>query len=154
MLITEDSLLQIIEDTWSSTLGLHVDRQAPSEPLAGDALTVSTRITGEWSGEVQLDCPLPLARLIAAATFQVEAESATHEQIVDALCELVHIVGGNLKPLLPQPVQVSLPEITTAMRERHAPPPASQINRLTLTAAGQSFVMTLRGSVATPRKAA
>ena len=49
--------------------------------------------------------------LIAAAIFQVEADKAGSYEILDALSELIHIVGGNLKALLPQPVILSLPSL-------------------------------------------
>src|SRR5208337_3507809 len=75
------------------------------------ALTVCVKITGAWDGEVRLYCSEPLAQSIAAAIFQVEANHAANDEILDALSELIHIVGGNLKALLPQPVTLSLPSL-------------------------------------------
>jgi len=143
MQITEHALLQIIEDTWNSTLGFQIDCQ-PAPPLTAEVLTVRAGISGAWSGEVQLDCPLPLARHVAAAIFQVREENVGREDILDALSELVHIVGGNLKALLPQPAQISLPVASDGTGHSGASQ-APLISRLALTSSGHPFVVTLRG---------
>ena len=145
MLITEGALLRIIKDTWTSTLGFQVDCEPDARLLAAGALTVCAKILDEWSGEVQLDCPLPLARLIAAAIFQVKAESAGQEEILDALSEVVHIVGGNLKALLPQPAQILLPVVREESREAEVRPKPPLISRLTVTTVGHPFVVSLWG---------
>ena len=111
MLVTEGAVYKIVQDTWTSTLGFQVDRSAPSESLATGALTVCVKITGAWDGEVRLHCSPQLARLIAAAIFEVETVNVGTYEILDALSELIHIVGGNLKALLPQPVILSLPTL-------------------------------------------
>jgi chemotaxis protein CheX len=143
MLITEDTLYQIIEDTWNSTLGFQVERSAGPESVGGGALTVCVRITGAWVGEVHLYCPVPLARLIAAAIFQVEAESAGEDEILDALSELVHIVGGNLKTLLPPPVMLSLPSVVDRTAGTPTAPELQLVSRLTLESRGHTFAVTL-----------
>ena len=74
MLVTEEAFYKIIQDTWTSTLGFQVDRAAAAEFSAIGAFTVCVKITGAWDGEVRLHCSPPLARSIAAAIFQVEAD--------------------------------------------------------------------------------
>ncbi|HMD84272.1 MAG TPA: chemotaxis protein CheX [Terriglobia bacterium] len=111
MLVTEGDFYGIIQDTWTSTLGFQVDRTASADFSAVGAFTVCAKITGAWDGELRLHCSSPLARSIAAAIFQVEADNAGSDEILDALSELIHIVGGNLKALLPQPVTLSLPSL-------------------------------------------
>jgi chemotaxis protein CheX len=145
MLITEDALYQIIEDTWNSTLGFQVERQSGSESVATGALTVCVKITGAWDGEVRLHCPIPLARLIAAAIYQVEGESEGRDEILDALSELVHIVGGNLKTLLPRPVMLSLPSVSDRAEGTQTTPQWQLLSRLTLLSQGYPFVVTLLG---------
>ncbi len=145
MLISEDALYQIIEDTWNSTLGFQVERQLEPGLAAGGGLTVCVKITGAWDGEVRLYCPVPLARLIAAAIFQVDAATAGKDEILDALSELVHIVGGNLKTLLPPPVTLSLPSLCEQTDGMETIPPWQLITTLTLRSHGYPFVLTLLG---------
>jgi len=75
MQVTEGAFYKIVQDTWTSTLGFQVDRSSPAESLAIEALSVCVKITGAWDGEVRLHCSPQLARLIAAAIFQVETHN-------------------------------------------------------------------------------
>ncbi len=150
MFVTEGAFYRIIQDTWASTLGFHVDCSPSAELTAIGALTVSVKITGAWEGEVRLHCPPPLGRLIAAAIFQVEAESAGNDEILDALSELIHIVGGNLKALLPQPVILSLPSLPSPADAAQSMLPPQIVCRLTLTSEGYPFVVTILGDPLAP----
>jgi hypothetical protein len=147
MLISEGAFYQIIQDTWTSTLGFQVDRPASAEYSAVGALTVCVKITGAWDGEVRLHCSPPLARMIAAAIFQVEADKAGSDEILDALSELIHIVGGNLKALLPQPVVLSLPSLPDPSDWAQTTPQWQLVSRLTLESEGHPFVVTLLGDL-------
>jgi hypothetical protein len=145
MLVTEETFYRIIQDTWTSTLGFQVDRSSSAEFPAVGAFTVCVKLTGAWDGEVRLHCSSPLARSIAAAIFQVEADKAGSDEILDALSELIHIVGGNLKALLPQPVILSLPSLPDPSDWAQTTPQWQLVSRLTLESEGHPFVVTLLG---------
>jgi hypothetical protein len=153
MLVTEGAFYKIIQDTWTSTLGFHVDRAASAEFSAVGAFTVCVKITGAWDGEVRLHCSPALARSIVAAIFQVEADEAGNDEILDALSELIHIVGGNLKALLPQPVILSLPCLPDPSNWAQTTPQWQIICRLTLMSEGHLFVVTLLGDLPTAPRA-
>lgn len=145
MLVTEGAFYRIIEDTWTSTLGFPVDRAEVLDFSAIGAFTVCVKITGAWDGEVRLHCSLPLARSIAAAIFQVEADNAGNEEILDALSELTHIIGGNLKALLPQPVNLSLPSLPDPTNWAQTTPQWQMVCALMLLSEGHPFLVTLLG---------
>jgi len=147
MLISEGAFYQIIQDTWTSTLGFQVDRSSSAEFSAVGAFTVCVKLTGAWDGEVRLHCSSPLARSIAAAIFQVEADKAGSDEILDALSELIHIVGGNLKALLPQSVVLSLPSLPDPSDWGQTTPQWQLVSRLTLESEGHPFVVTLLGDL-------
>jgi hypothetical protein len=147
MPVTKETFYQIIRDTWASTLDFPIDLPASPEFTTNGALTVCVRISGAWNGEVRLDCPLPLARSIAASIFQVDADRAENEEILDALSELIHIVGGNLKALLPQPVTLSLPSSIDPTNRADAMMRWPEVCRLSLMSEGQAFAVTLLGNL-------
>jgi hypothetical protein len=147
MKVTDGAFYRIIQDTWTSTLGFQVDRAASAEFSAVGAYTVCVKITGAWDGEVRLHCSSPLARLIAAAIFQVEADQAGGDEILDALSELIHIVGGNLKALLPQPVILSFPSLPDPANWAQTTPQWQMVCRLTLMSEGHPFVVTMLGDL-------
>ena len=146
MLVTDGAFYKIIQDTWTSTLGFQVERPAAAEIPAASVFTVCVIITGSWDGEVRLHCPLPLARLIAAAIFQVDTDKAGGDEIFDALSELIHIVGGNLKALLPKPVALSLLCLLDSADWAQTTPEWQTVCRLTLMSEGHPFVVTLLGT--------
>jgi len=147
MVVTEEAFYKIIQDTWTSTLGFLVDHPASVEFSSNGAFTVCVKITGAWDGEVRLHCSSPLARLIAAAIFQVDADKAGNDEILDALSELIHIIGGNLKALLPQPVSLSLPSLPDPTNWAQTTPQWQMVCRLTLETEGYPFVVTLLGGL-------
>jgi chemotaxis protein CheX len=145
MIITEDDFYTIIQNTWNSTLGFDVDR-ADAAPRSGDSeLVVSTRVSGAWNGEVRMRCSRALGSKIAAAFFQVDAGNTGNDQVLDALSELIHIVGGNLKALLPQPITLSLP--STENPEVSSMPQASEtVCHLALSSSGHPFTVSLEAT--------
>lgn len=152
MQIPEETVYKIIQDTWASTLGFQVDRPASADFSAAGAFTVCVKITGAWDGEARLHCSPELARLIANAIFQVEAEKIGSCEILDALSELIHIVGGNLKALLPQPVTLSLPSLSDPGNWGQTTPQWQMVCRLTLASEGHPFVVTLLGDLSAPAR--
>lgn len=142
MLITEEAFYQIVQDTWTSTLGFQIDRAAP-EFREETPFAVCVKISGAWEGEVDLHCSPCLARLIAAAIFQMRADNVGSYEILDALSELIHIVGGNLKALLPRPVDLALPTLPSPTQIARISPPQETIFRLALRSKGYPFVVTL-----------
>ncbi|HTS69357.1 MAG TPA: chemotaxis protein CheX [Terriglobia bacterium] len=146
MVVTEEVFYKIIQDTWTSTMGFLVDRPSQIEFPSCSTFTVCVKISGAWDGEVRLHCSPPLARLIASAIFQIDANQAGNEEILDALSELIHIVGGNLKALLPQPVNLSLPSLPDPTNWAQTTPQWQLICKLVLATEGYPFVVTLLGS--------
>lgn len=145
MPIDEETVYTIIQDTWTSTLGFPVERLGHDEPSAPGEFTVCVKIAGAWDGEVRLHCSPQLARLIATAIFQVDAGNIGQSEIQDALSELIHIVGGNLKPLLPRPVTLSLPSLSEPGNWAQTTPQWQMVCRLSLMSEGHPFVVSLLG---------
>jgi hypothetical protein len=156
MLIADETVYKIIQDTWTSTLGFEVDRVASDDNPAPGAFTVCVKITGAWDGEVRLHCSAELARRVANTIFQADPGDIGSSEILDALSELVHIVGGNLKALLPRPVSLSLPSLSEPGNWANTTPQWQMVCRLNLTSEGHPFVVSLLGdySAAVPCKPA
>lgn len=143
MVITETNVFEIIQDTWTSTLGFQVDYLESQDFSPVGAFTASVKIAGAWDGEVRMHCPPALARLIAGAIFQVEPDKAGNDETLDALGELIHIIGGNLKALLPQPVTVSLPSLVDPTDSAQTTPRGQTVSELTLLSEGHPFMVSI-----------
>jgi CheY-specific phosphatase CheX len=110
MQLDNEDIRNLTESIWESTLGLSLAAVSGPSRLEGrEFLTGCVSIRGAWQGFTALRCSLPLARKAAAIMFD-QSEPGLDE-VKDALGELVNMTGGNIKPLLPAPCELSLPSI-------------------------------------------
>ena len=104
----------IVGDIFRAMLGLDVQALPGADDTAGadgDEVGSSVLVSGGWSGAVVLRCSAPLAGGIARRMFAPGGEVVDDpELLADALGEVVNMIAGNLKTMLPGPCQLSLPE--------------------------------------------
>ncbi len=97
----------VVEQVWESFLGSEEPLLPgmPSELVAGwsGAVTVS----GAWEGMVSVELPTAMAEEVTRRMLAVD--ETTDEDVADAVGELVNMVGGNVKSLMPGPSALSLP---------------------------------------------
>ena len=109
----EDQIFQIVENVWTSFVGLPLERRSIQDlsDVEDYFLVASVTIGGAWNGEIALVCSEDLARRVAAHLFEIEHEGVTCEEIKESLGEIINIIGGNLKWLLPMPSHLSPPVV-------------------------------------------
>jgi len=125
MLTTYDCQIEeIVQSIFSTMLNIDVARVDEEFPPTHDSLVTSIQITGEWVGGVMLGLSPAVARSAASAMFQVSSQDLTDADMQDVAAELVNMIGGNLKSLLPGPSSLSLPTVVSgnefSMRMHHA----------------------------------
>lgn len=110
-------LQDVVESVWSGLLGIPL---APGgDPAAlGECLAAEVAISGRWNGKVTVFCSRRVALRAASIMFRQPPERIDDALLADALSELVNIIGGNIKALLPAPSRLSLPRLVPAL----APP--------------------------------
>jgi chemotaxis protein CheX len=111
--LKEEDLHQLLGIIWDSTLSLPVE---PGDPQAILTRTVAARIdiNGAWTGSIRLECEHTMAERAAEIMFGLEADSIGPAECQDAVGELVNMIGGNCKGLLPEPCKLSLPRVSGA----------------------------------------
>jgi chemotaxis protein CheX len=112
---TED-VLAITEDVWTALLGddaTLVPRDVPPRSsFDADAWSAATTISGGWQGVVTIELGEAAARRLTTRMLALAADGeATDSDVADAVGELVNMVGGNVKGLLPGPSTLSLPAV-------------------------------------------
>lgn len=139
MQFLEQEISEITETTWQAMLGLDIHHRvlpATLEPRV-DFLTGRVEISGAWNGVVLLHGTSQLARSAASLIFASELPDVTHQDLIDAMYELTHIIAGHIKALLPQPSQLSLPCVHGTTPEMVAVPGAEQVSDLVFDCQGQ-----------------
>lgn len=107
-----DNVIEQIAQSIYATM-LNIDLVRSDEPASQDreSLLATVQIAGAWVGSVVLTLSPELALASSAAMFKVAAQDVTAADRQEVAAELVNMIGGNLKSLLPGPSFLSLPTI-------------------------------------------
>ncbi len=76
-----------------------------------NTITGSVHITGEWNGTILLSLPSSLVGKLTEKLFSIEPGKSSKNDKEDAVGELINMIGGNIKALLPEPSKLSVPII-------------------------------------------
>jgi chemotaxis protein CheX len=128
--VTEPDLADIVEGATSTMLGIDLGALAPSGTTPnGDssvcAVGASVQFTGEWSGALVIGCDELLGNEAAAAMFGCDTDNVAADDLSDALGELANMIAGNVKPLLPGAIAISLPTVVQGSELRLGIPGAA-----------------------------
>ncbi|GEP40208.1 hypothetical protein NPS01_38710 [Nocardioides psychrotolerans] len=135
---TYTDLHAVVDEVWSAFLG-------PEDPLLpalpdtglGDGVTWSaaTSVTGAWNGVVTVEIPDVVAQTATERMLGLApGEDLSTEDVADAVGELVNMIGGNVKSLMPGPSALSLPLV--ARGTIASPSDLTEVSCLDLTWAG------------------
>ena len=111
--LVDDDLAGLAGAIWYSILGQDAD---PSYATADDldsqrTVTACVHISGGWHGSVSMVLPSGLALQVASVMFDVPAGDLDPAEVLDAVGELANIAGGNVKGLIEEPCELSLPVV-------------------------------------------
>ena len=114
MQISNEDVQQVVQDVIQSILGLEIVGTPETQLEAFDDLqqTACVQITGAWQGAVVMYTTKPFACRAAAHVFDTAADAVSVSDVHDSLAELINMIGGNIKTLLPSPSIMSLPTVT------------------------------------------
>jgi CheY-specific phosphatase CheX len=79
----------------------------PSEEL----VTAAIYFTEPWKGAMMLECVLPLAFGFTSRLMSVPPPTSVDADVCDSLAELVNMVAGNFKALMPAETGISIPSV-------------------------------------------
>ena len=122
----DQDLIEIVNEVWDAYLQQPEATPVDDTPAPGSkAITAAVSITGAWEGHVRVVVPPAAAGDITAILLAMEAGEVTEGDVIDAMGELINVVGGNIKNRGAQPAKLGLPFVATgrmlfpATRESH-----------------------------------
>lgn len=139
MQLHDDEVVRIVEATWVGFLGLSLDRISEPRPQNDTSVTGVVQIAGGWEGTVLLVCTGELARKAAAAMLAMEPGELGAEELRDALGEMVNMVAGNIKALVPGATHLSLPTVVEGRDYELTVPGSTILNRLSFLCEGHNM---------------
>ena len=135
-----DDVRVVTNDVWTSFLANHEPLEWSPAPLAEpEVIRASVDIRGEWDGAVTLEMS-PAAALDAARTM-LTAREVDDEDVLDALGELVNMIGGNIKSLLPSGSTLGLPMVSSTPVSPSDPTGSTETCRADLVWAGTTILV-------------
>lgn len=129
----------VVTEVWSSFLG---DQEPlllgpPSELNVGWSSAVT--VSGEWHGMISVELPTGTAEEITRRMLMVD--DAADEDVADAVGELVNMIGGGVKSLMPGPSALSLPVVAAGRVAR--PSDVVEVCRFDASWAGSPLVVSV-----------
>jgi chemotaxis protein CheX len=102
---------QIVGDVFQTMLRVEVVPAYQAwTPRAGD-ITAAIFFAGAWMGAALVECSEEQARIWTGRLLSIAEPNEINDDVRDALGELVNMVGGNLKSVLPGGVGLSMPSV-------------------------------------------
>jgi CheY-specific phosphatase CheX len=112
-----EDVRSVTEEVWLSLLGetepLLPRSVPPGSPFdATGAWSAAVTVAGEWQGVVTVEVAEQVARRLTAEMLAIPStDEVSDGDVADAVGELVNMVGGNLKSIMPGPSVLSLPAV-------------------------------------------
>lgn len=139
MELHDDELVRIVDATWVGFLGMAIDRVSEPRIEADTSVTGVVQIAGGWEGTVLLVCTGELAKKAAAAMLAMSVEELGAEEIRDALGEMVNMIAGNIKALVPKASHLSLPTVVEGRDYELTVPGSTLLSRLSFLCDGHNM---------------
>lgn len=139
---TKRDLEAITSAIWRAMLEPGMGLTPGGRADGGETITSLVTITGAWNGAVIAEFPTPLADTLTRALLRGD-DAPSDEEIHDALGELVNIMAGNIKALLPEPSRLSMPAVAFGSDYGMNVIGSRTIARAPFTCGGQVFTVTL-----------
>lgn len=107
--LTNETITELMHDVWTAMLS--GDGELSLGCTAEGDVAATVAITGVWTGTVCLGSTWSAARQAAAVMFDAEVADLPDEDVDDAIGELINVIGGGIKSILPGPTELSLPTV-------------------------------------------
>jgi chemotaxis protein CheX len=109
--VSVELLEQIVESVFSTMMDLEVSPVDATWSPAGDRLTSSVYLAGEWNGAVLFDCNPRQACQFAGRILSMDPPAIVDDDVRDVLGELANMIGGNMKCGMTTGVSLSMPTV-------------------------------------------
>ena len=107
----ESAVSQTVISVFESMTRTAPELTAPQSSASIELVTAALHFSGGWGGAALLEIPPIMARTVTSRMLGVEAPARVDDDVIDAVGELVNMIGGNLKRILPPGVVLSLPSV-------------------------------------------
>ena len=109
--VSVEIVTQIVESIFVTMMDLEVSASETLCIPAGDRVTSSVYLEGDWNGAVSIECNRQQACLFAGRLLAMDPPATVDDDVRDALGELANMIGGNLKSSMDANARLSMPSV-------------------------------------------
>jgi chemotaxis protein CheX len=109
--VSVEIVTQIVESIFITMMDLEVSASETLCIPAGDRVTSSVYLEGDWNGAVSIECNRQQACLFAGRLLAMDPPATVDDDVRDALGELANMIGGNLKSSMDANARLSMPSV-------------------------------------------
>jgi CheY-specific phosphatase CheX len=102
---------QIVHDVFETMLKYPVESVPESYAEKRDAVTAAIFFAGAWTGATLLECSEAQAFSFTAKLMAIPEPTRLDDDVRDSIGEIINMIGGNLKSVLPTGVGLSMPSV-------------------------------------------
>jgi len=110
--IDEASVIKANAQFWEQMLAMHLDHLPVAQDFCVEAghLCASVRLSGVWTGRIEVRLTDKLAVTATAAMLMQPPEEVVEADALDATKEIANMIAGTIKSALPRPCEMTVPE--------------------------------------------
>jgi len=138
-----EDVARTVGEIFRTMLGLEVTTTQAPWPPDEELLSGAIYYAGSWKGAVLVECTPQQAFLFTGRLMGSERPATVNEDVRDAMGELTNMVAGNLKPLLPHGVYLSMPSVVEGSDYSLWICGGNRVSRLTFASPAGVFWVTL-----------
>ncbi len=102
---------RIVAEVFGVMADIVVKPAADSWPPNEELVTAAIYFTDPWKGAIVLECALPLAFEFTSRLMSVPMPTSVDADVCDSMGELINMVAGNFKALMPPQAGISIPAV-------------------------------------------
>ncbi len=113
-----DAQIIVCKEVLRTMTGIEVAALSDAPSHAGRCINSTLYYRGTCDGALRLECGIGVASAFTSRMMCIPEPHQFDDDMKDALGELVNMIGGNLKGLLPAETTISSPMVSTMSAER------------------------------------
>jgi chemotaxis protein CheX len=106
-----EDAIRVVGDVFRTMLRLEVEPVEAPWPPEDELVNVTIHYAGAWKGALLLECTREQACFFMGRLLGIEPPEELNDDVRDAVGELANMIAGNLKPVLPPGVALSMPTL-------------------------------------------
>ena len=148
MVLCENRIFEMTAELFEAMFGLNIQKLAEIPSRNGNTLLTShVNISGNWIGSISVESPFPFAQRITSLLFDMNPDETSADEIHDAMGEISNVLAGNIKELLPDSCQLSIPVVTEGSNYKIIIPGCELKNRIDLECEGDHVAIKIYSKI-------